>query len=138
MNCSSVKIFAASIFSSGLLTGMLLHRKVTFIYEKKNYCKRLFFETSIPYLSGALALVTVPITLLLSPIIMADYFGNLCLADKIFDEIKKSVDINISRYHQCGPPFADDKPNIYYANSTLIVSIKSKTDPPERQHFELN
>lgn len=106
---------AAGLFI-GLISGTFLgNRNIKIDYNKK----KIMLKHSIPLISGIVCAASVPTLLISSPLIMIDYFGNLCTADKVFDKINSTYSIKCERYHQYGP---DD--NKYYAPSYLHIKIK--------------
>lgn len=101
----------------GLIGGTFLgNRHIKIDYNKK----KIMLKHSVPLISGVVCATSVPALLISSPLIMIDYFGDLCIADKVFDRINSTYLIKCERYHQYGP--ADNK---YYAPSTLHIKIST-------------
>ena len=110
----AVQTLSYSGLAVGLVGGCLVgNRHVSITYKEKTIC----FKYSMPIVSGVLCAVLFPSLLVCSPIIMIDYYGNLCAVDKWIDKLPYSFEYK--RYHQHGPN--DD---IYYAPSNINIIIK--------------
>jgi hypothetical protein len=107
----------------GTLSGYFYgNRTIRIKYKSKNNCiTTIILKNSIPFISGIVCAIIGPSTLILSPLIMIDYSGNLCTCDRIFDNIHSKFLFKYKRYTQLGP-----NNNIYYAPSHIHINIKHK------------
>uniref|UniRef100_A0A6C0AGS4 Uncharacterized protein n=1 Tax=viral metagenome TaxID=1070528 RepID=A0A6C0AGS4_9ZZZZ len=107
-------------FAFGYMFGFMFGDRNIFIkYGEKP--KTLVLRHSIQFISGftfTFLSLTYPIFI---PIIMIDYYGDLCIIDKIIDIINSKYLFEYKREHQY-----DKNDNKYYAPSHLHITIKKK------------
>lgn len=101
-----------SSFASGFFLGCCFPNKISL-----NLLNKTYSSLTIPIITGIMCSTTI----VLSPLLMINYFCNGVLIDKFMDKFMDKYEINVERYHQY-----DDKNNKYAYPSLFIITVVNK------------